>query len=562
FFMLLTILAYIRYVNAPDRKRYACMVGLFVLGLLSKPMLVTLPFVLLLLDYWPLGRIDFTRHSLLIEPSGRNKGKKLIIEKIPLFILSFLSCVITYTAQHYGGAVGSLEQFPLSARIGNAIVAYFAYICRMIVPVKLCIFYPHPGTSLQIWKPIIAALFLIMITALVIKAAPKRRYLAVGWFWYLGTLVPVIGIVQVGMQAMADRYTYITLIGLFIIIAWGVPDLIECLGKRTLNKTREYRITDREACGADQSKDNVFVESSNAKSFPILSILACVVLVLLVACTCRQLSYWKDNFTLFGRAVEITGGNYLMENNLGFFLMEAGRYDEAMKHFRRALKDNPRYAEAYVNIGNILCDKGKIEEALREYQAALKVRPRFEPALNNIAGILEQRGQISEALQMYQEAVNADPNSATSHLNLGCALIRQRKLDEAIVELNEAVRIDPKLALAHYNLSRALIETGRPQDAIPHLKEVVRLEPNNAEAHLDLGALLVDNQRIDEGIAHYMEVLKLKPDFAPLHNNLAVAYFFKGQYAAAWEEVKLCRKLGMNPHPEFIKVLSSKMPEP
>ncbi|MDH7482890.1 MAG: tetratricopeptide repeat protein [Armatimonadota bacterium] len=556
FFMLLTIWAYNQYVNAPDRKKYAFVVGFFLLGLLSKPMLVTLPFVLLLLDYWPLGRIDFTYYSLLKDSLGRSKSKRLLLEKIPLFGLSLFSCIITYIAQQHGGAVGSLEQFPFSARIGNAMLAYVGYIAKMIVPYKLSIFYPHPGLNLQIWKVVAATLFLVIITAFVIKAAPNRRYLLVGWFWYLGTLVPVLGLVQVGMQAMADRYTYITLIGLFIIIAWGVPDLVEYLGKRYGMKGQR--------CADNECQAGVIAsgEASTITHSQVLPVCACIIILSLMVCTWRQLSYWKDNFTLFGRAVEITGGNYLMENNLGFFLMEAGRHDEAIKHFRAALRDNPRYAEAHVNIGNILSEQGKTEEALREYQAALKVRPGFAPALNNIAGILEQKGQMIEAMHKYEEAVKADPSSATSHLNFGRLLILVGRPDDAIRELTEAVRLDPKLELAHYNLARLLIERGRLQDALPHLEEVVRLNPTNAEAHLDLGAVLVDMQRIDEGIAHYIEVIKLKPDFPPVHNNLAVAYFFKGQYAAAWEEVKLCRKYGMTPHPEFIKALSSKMPEP
>ncbi|NIQ87873.1 MAG: hypothetical protein GWN93_01765, partial [Deltaproteobacteria bacterium] len=302
-FWMLTLWAYLAYTKRPERKRYLLIIVAFTLGLMAKPMLVTLPFVLLLLDYWPLKRIELgqsasglpaaNQPSTIAEKPGA-QAFRLLLEKTPLFVLTAASSVVTFVVQKSEGAVGALEVYPLKIRVANALVSYVSYIIKMIWPQNLAVFYPHPGQSLPMWQAVAAGILLVLISIAVIRAGRRQPYLPVGWLWYLGTLVPVIGLVQVGAQAMADRYTYVPLIGLFIMAAWGVPELMK--------KWHHRRVA--------------------------LVVSAALVLFALMTCARLQLRHWKNSIALLSHAHAVTAKSYLVHNNLGSALNELGKYDE------------------------------------------------------------------------------------------------------------------------------------------------------------------------------------------------------------------------------------------
>ncbi|MCL6520459.1 MAG: tetratricopeptide repeat protein [Armatimonadetes bacterium] len=368
-FWMLTMHAYSRYAQSPTIKTYLLVVVIFTFGLMSKPMLVTLPFVLLILDYWPLERIGSS--GLMPIVTSRN-FRTLLFEKISLFFLSGISCVITLSAQGRGGAIQSLEEFTLGVRLANAVVAYASYLIKMIWPYHLIVYYPHPGSNLPAWQVLASGFFLALITFIAIMLGRKYRYLAVGWLWYLGTLVPVIGLVQVGMQAIADRYTYVPLIGIFIAITWGVPALIK----------------PHETCKRVGGKQIAF---SILKSSAALSILA------LAICTWIQVGYWKDSFSLFRHTLAVCPQNAVAHYNLGVAFVNNGDAEAAMVEFQKALNIKPGYPDAWYNIGVLLQRKGKIDEAIKSYYQAIKLDPTLVQARNNLAIMLFIKGNYAEA---------------------------------------------------------------------------------------------------------------------------------------------------------------------
>ena len=354
FFWLLTMLGYARYAERPGVARYLLVVGCFMLGLMTKPMLVTLPFVLLLLDYWPLRRVGIERfgeHQSGNLPCWRPL-LGLVWEKLPLFLLAIVSSVITFWAQKKGGAVGSMELYPLTSRVANALVSYVKYIGKTIWPVDLAAFYPHPG-SLPAWQVVGAGVLLGLITVAALRSLRQRPWFIVGWLWFVGTLVPVIGLVQIGLQAMADRYTYIPLIGLFMIVAWGVSELI----------------------GGWQHKKK------------LLATAAIILLMVLSVVSWRQTTYWKNSVTLFQHALAVTENNYWMHNNLGFALTAQGRLDEAIAQYENALKINPVYEPAHLNLGIALISQGKVDQCIAYYQDVLRHRPDFAEVHHNLGVI-------------------------------------------------------------------------------------------------------------------------------------------------------------------------------
>jgi tetratricopeptide (TPR) repeat protein len=458
-------------------------------------MLVTLPFTLLLLDYWPLGRFQFelsgghcishTQNST--NPSSQNSSAvRLILEKVPLLVLSAASSFLAFFAAKSEIAVGSLKSFPLGTRIANALVSYIIYIWKMIWPHPLAVFYPYPD-SLPLWQVIGAGLLLVLVSALVIHSARRLPYLAVGWLWYLGTLVPVIGLVQVGIQAMADRFTYVPLIGLFMIMAWGVPEI--------LARWRYRRIA--------------------------LTVLGCLLLSIFMTISRLQIEHWQNAITLFKHSLMVTASNYLIHNNLGVALEEQGKTQEAIAHYLEVLRIKPNSSEGHNNLGNVFFRQGKNQEAIAHYTEALRIKPDY-----------------------------ADP-----HNNLGVALARQEKDEEAIAHYIEALRIKPDHADAHYNLGNALARQGRFQEAILHFAAVLRVNPDDAEANCNLGLALAEQGKAQEAITHYIEALRIKPDFAAAHFHLALAYFMIGNRSSALEEHKILKTL----NPELANTLSQKI---
>jgi Flp pilus assembly protein TadD len=463
FFWILTMWAYVRYTEHPGFRRYLLVFLLFALGLICKPMLVTLPFTLLLLDYWPLRRIELGKptesNALQTQKSTsfghqRSVGFGLIWEKVPFFFLAGVSSLVSLLAQHQGGAVASLELLPLKIRIANAFVSYATYLWKMIWPLHLAVFYPHPS-MVGIWKLFGAGLFVVSLSVLVIRLARKCPYLPVGWFWYLGTLVPVIGVIQVGAQAMADRYTYVPLIGVFIILAWGVPDL--------LARWRYRRIA--------------------------LAISLGLILPVLMARAWLQVQHWQNTMTLFAHALEVTDHNYLAHTHVGGVLVSRGDLDRGIVHYTKALRIKPNYSLAHYNLGIALDRKGKLDEAIAHYSDALRAKPDYSKAHSNLGVALARQGNLDEAINHFRKALQIEPDLAEVHYNLGRALALKGRLHEAIVHYSEVVRIMPDLSQGHYNLGIALVQEGKLSEGIKHLETAVRLEPDRKPYRRALDAL-------------------------------------------------------------------------
>ena len=398
---MLTIRSYIRYVENPARAKYLAMLLFFMLGLMTKPMLVTLPFVLLLLDYWPLKRTQFVPDSisgqLRLKAAARSDYKNhphpldaepasflalqsrsvlyLIREKIPLLVLSGISCGFTYLVQQGSGAVQSMEAIPLTFRVANALVSYVAYMGKMILPFKLAVFYPYPAA---------------------------------------------IGLVQIGAQAMADRYAYLTLIGLFIAVVWSVPGSTK-------------------------------IRTHGKKMIPAAAVL---VVGLLGLMTWIQVGYWRNSVELYRHAIEVTNDNYLAHHNLGNALLSQGKTDEAYNAYAEALRIYPDYADAHYNIGRLLDTRGKLDAAIIHYKAATRVNPRLKKAYYNMGNVLAHKGSYAEAIRNYSQALRIDPDYAEAHNNIGVVLIRQGKINEAATHFQKAVNLKANYAAAQKNLRK------------------------------------------------------------------------------------------------------------
>jgi tetratricopeptide (TPR) repeat protein len=503
-FWMLTMWWYLRYVERPGVKRYLLIILTFTLGLMAKPMLVTLPFVLLLLDYWPLRRYGAGQSvdapEPLIQPPSKSRqagspALSLVWEKTALFALAAASSVVVFLAHESVGAIGRLEILPIKMRIANALVSYMQYMGKMIWPHPLAVFYPHPGKSLPMWKASGAGVFLLCISLLVVRGARRYPYLVLGWLWYLGTLVPVIGLAQAGSQAMADRFTYVPLIGLYVIFAWGVPELMK--------KWHHRRVA--------------------------LSISAAVVLLGLMTCARLQLRHWKNSVSLLSYTHAVTADSYLVHNNLGSALNELGKYDEAIVHYMEALRIKPNFAEPYYNLGIALARQGKLNEAISHYTEALRIEPGYAEAHNNLGDVLRQQERYDEAISHFSRALQLKPDYPKALSNLGIALSQQGKFNEAIAHFSEALRIQPDDADTHYNLGVTLEKQGRLDEAMIHFSEVLLIQSDNAEAHNNMGLMLASQGRFKEAISHYSQVLQYNTHDGETHNNLGVALFNLGQ---------------------------------
>ena len=507
-FWMLTMWTYLLYVEHPRLGRYLLTLVVFTLGLMAKPMLVTLPCVLLLLDYWPLDRLALRQPEDSIN-SGAQKGLssspqrsfllRLFWEKVPFFVLAAVSSAVTFLVQQSSGAVKSVESFPLSIRIANGLVSYVSYIYKMIWPQHLAVFYPHQGSSLPMWLAGAAGLLLLGISVAVMRAGRRHPYLAVGWLWYLGTLVPVIGLVQVGLQEMADRYTYVPLIGLFIMIAWGIPELTR--------GWRYGRVVLRMAAGS--------------------------LLAVLMVCTWMQLRHWRNNETLFKHALNTTANNFLAHDSLGNTLAQQGKIGEAIDHYSAALRIKPDYMNSHTNLGIALLQRGDVEQAITHFSAVLRYQSDSPEAHNNLGLAVARQGYVDRAIDHYFTAIRLKPDYPQAYNNLGNALASQGKFDQAINHYSEALRIKPEYAEAHSNLANALASQGRFKEAIDHYSQALQINPDNFEAHNNLGVVLADQGKFNEAIDHYSEALRIRPDDANAHNGLAVALEKQGRIEEA-----------------------------
>ena len=480
FFGILTLWAYVAWVRRPSRGRYFGVLVLLALSLMAKPMLVTLPLVLLLLDFWPLGRV----------PTGAGRDQRaawlrLAREKLPLFAIILVSSIVTFLAQRSGGAVADLGALPLSFRVSNALVSYVVYIGKAVWPVRLANFYPLPK-SLSGWSILGAILALAVVSVLVMRAARRYPYLPVGWLWYLVTLVPVIGLVQVGRQVMADRFTYVPLIGLFMMVAWGIPDLLAGWPTR--------RIPLAAAAG---------------------------LILMVYAITARgQVEFWKDSTSLWTRALEVTTDNAVAHNNLGRILFLQGNFDEAVAHYTEALRLAPDDADTHNNLANALARHGTVAEALTHYSEALRITPDFAEAHNNMANALARQGRVAEALANYSEALRIKPEYAEAHNGFGALLAGQGRSGEALAHYSEAVHIDPNYAEAHNNMGALLLGQGKTDEAIREFSEAVRINPAKPEFHYNLGLVLKNKRQINEAVGQFNAALRLKPDYQDARHAL------------------------------------------
>lgn len=495
FFFLLTLWFYAEHArarpseSAPRRAvfMYVAAFLCFLLGLLSKPMLVTLPFLLLVLDVWPLQRISLRRDA------GRD-GAALLWEKWPFFALSFVFCLVTFWAQKKGGAVASLDHLPLEVRAANAVVAYATYLHKMVWPTDLAVFYPHPG--LWPWGVVtVSAILLTGITAAVIWQAKARPWLLCGWLWYVGTLVPVIGLVQVGDQAYADRYTYVPLIGIFVAIAWEAH--ARCSGRPRFTFWTRLTLA--------------------------MALLACCML------THRQLQHWRSAEWLFRHALTVTRNNYVAHNNLANALVTAGRLDEARFHFESALTILPSYEAAHLNLGNLLLDQGQTDQAISHFLLATKFKPDSPEGFYNLATALSRQDRDTEALEQFAKALTLQPNHTNAHYNLGIALTKLGRLPEAEAHFRRALELNPHYGFAHYNLGLVLNEQGRVREAGNHFRQAVLFSPEFPPARNELGAALLAMGQYEEAIVVYREALEITPNGAPAHNNLGLALARQGR---------------------------------
>jgi protein O-mannosyl-transferase len=474
FFWMLTMLSYVYYAKKPALGRYLLTFLMYVLGLLTKPMLVTLPFVLLLLDYWPLKRL------LYGQPSKNKRGGHtktaipeykqfslfhLIVEKIPFFILTGLSIGLSSFSVQKQISLASSAAMDL--RIANASVSYVKYIGNMFWPQGLTVFYPYPR-MVPVWETIGAVLLLVFVSFFAIRSIQKAPYFIIGWLWFLGTLFPVLGLVQVGLwPAMADRFAYVPLIGLFVVFAWGAPQICQNWRYRTI--------------------------CFSASAFFLLLVLTIV--------TRKQVGYWKNSITLFEHNLRFTSNNHVAHNNLGDALYKHGHTDEAIEHYLQALQIRPDFVKAHNNLGVALNKQGRTEEAIEHYLHVLQVRPDDVEAHNNLGVTLDKQGRTDEAIEHYLQVLRINPEVVEAHYNLGNALNKQGRTDEAIKHFLEVLRIKPDFDQAHNNLAIALLSKGNIEEAIAHFRKALSINPDNINIKNNLKKALMTQQKNSLGNA-------------------------------------------------------------
>ena len=478
FFWILSMYAYVGYVRNPEKKRYyILLIILFALGLMAKPMIVTLPFVLLLLDFWPLSRFQSIIHERKINVF--QAFKTLVWEKTPLFVLTAISCVITFFVQQHGGAVASIEALPLKARAANAIVSYTGYIGKMIWPLHLAVLYPLREWNLG--QVLISGLLLLLVSTLAVRTWHRHPYFSAGWLWYLGTLIPVIGLVQVGAQSMADRYTYIPLMGLFIIIAWGMSDISAKLPCRKI----------------------------------VVAVFSSVMLIFFMIYSWFQVHHWKNGVTLFTHAVKLTHNNSIAYCELGHALNQHGKRDEAIIHFLRSLKINPYYAEAHYELGVTLEERDNSTAAVGQYLEALRINPNYVKAHNSLGIILANQGNFKDSVYHYKKALQINPKYPGAYYNLGKIFSVQGKIEDAILYYQKALHYSSNMTQALYNLSWILgtCEDGNYRnggEAVKLAEKLCKITRYKQALALDaLAAAYAETNRFDAAVLTAKKALNL-----------------------------------------------------
>jgi Flp pilus assembly protein TadD len=468
FFALLALIAYARFVEeskaqSPKSKVFYVLALLaFACGLMSKPMLVTLPFAMLLLDWWPLGRIASCRlnvaSSEILQPSTFNfqpsTFARLILEKIPFFALSAISSVVTFVVQKKSGAVATLTGFSMPDRIENALVSYARYLGKALWPGRLAIPYPIPA-HWELSLVVYSVALLAGLSAIAVLSARKFPFAFTGWFWFVGMLVPVVGVVQVGHQSMADRYTYLPLIGVFIIFTWGAGEL--CANWRVPRA--------------------------------LVVFLAAVILAVCATRSRIQTSYWQNSGTLFGHALAVTENNYVACNNLGTWLSERGQVAAAMDCFRLSLEIKPDNSDVLYDLGNAFSKLGDWDEAINNYRRALQITPNQSDILDNLGFALAAKKQFAEAITNFEAALKLNPDFADAHNNLATVLFMEHRFGEAELHYREAIHLTPDNPQIYANLGDALVRQGKIPEAAQNYQTALRLRPGDAKTRAKLQAL-------------------------------------------------------------------------
>ena len=483
-FFLFGVGAWRRYAASPGHGRLAVVTALFACGLMAKPMLVTFPFVLLLLDWWPLGRWQGLRGRY----GAAGAAGRLLGEKTPLFALAGAASVLALIAQRHAGAMAPLQGVMLGARLGNALVSSVSYLGKTVWPVDLSPLYQHAGRLVPVWQWAGALALVVVITAAAVRAARRQPWFATGWLWFLGTLVPVIGVVQVGVQALADRYTYLPAVGLSLALVWG--------GVEALRRWPTAR--------------------------PFLVVGSAAVVATLSVATWLQSGVWRDGVTLFTHAVRVEPDNWLAHNNLGKYLIERQRWTEAMGEILAALRLNPGNGMAHYNLAVILAQAGRDQEAIAEYRETLQLEPAFFEALLEIGRLLNTAGKPAEAEPNLAEAVRLKPGDAHARFELGRAVHARGRVEEALQQYSEAQRLEPLLSEAVVNIGRALSSLGRQQEALPWLDLATQMRPDDAVAHCDRALALERLGRYADAEYSLRRAIGLSPD-----NATALAAIFR-----------------------------------
>jgi tetratricopeptide (TPR) repeat protein len=486
FFFMLTLGAYVRYVRKPESPaRYLMVAAAFVLALLSKPTMVTLPFVLLFLDYWPLHRFEQPR-----------KLSGLILEKIPLLALAAGACAMTVLAA--GKFIAGHADVPMTMRIGNALDAYAIYLRQMVWPEGLAASYPFPYTGLEPWKPGLAVLLLAGLSALAFWQRRKQPWLLSGWLWYLAMLLPMAGLIQVGRQAHADRYTYLPQIGIYVALTWLAAEW-----------GAKWQVSRAALAG-----------------------LMTALLAVLMVCAWKQTAYWQNSETLWTHALACTARNDVAHYMLGqAVILQKERRAEAMAHFEQALEINAVYEPAQYSLGVALLQLGRVDEAIPHLQSAVHLTLGDADPCFNLGNALLQKGRVDEAIAQYQQVVDIRPDYAEAHNNLGYALLQKGRVDEALTHCQQAVQISPDIAEAHNNLGNALCQKGRVDEAISQFQRALQINPATADALNNLGNALLQKGRVDEAIGCYQKALAINPGYAVARDNLGKALLQKQRNA-------------------------------
>ena len=501
FFGLLALGSYARYAENKSRKQkaesrnYLLALGFFVLGLLSKPMLVTLPGVMLLFDCWPLHRFQLSTINRQLSTI-----RSLLWEKIPFFLLGGAVGLVTLLVHEESGAITPLAEYSIGLRIQNAFVAYARYLGKTFWPVRLAVPYPHPGQ----WPLWLVSLGIILVVGLSIAAiwlGRRRPYICTGWFWFFGMLLPVIGLIQWGSHSLADRFTYVPLIGFFIVLVWGAAEVWE-----------RWKLPKATGVG-----------------------LVAILFLICAARTRDQLWLWRDSETLFLHALAVTENNEVALSNYGVCLAAAKKTDKAISYYRKALTLNPNSGETLGNLAVALTEKQQHDEAFACYRTAIELLPKKALLRLNYGNTLLDLDRVDEAIAQFQAAIQCEPDNPKAHNDLGRAYVAQRRHDEAIREYAAALDLNPAYAEAHNNWGLALAELGRAPEAIGHYRTAQRLDPNFIEIENNLGSALLAVGNMDEAIANFRSLLKLKPDHAKALDNLGIALAAKGQFAEAAE---------------------------